>query len=1343
LNTEPNTSPAPNDIPSHVLEHLNETMLRDRPRLGRDAVRLKAIAKKSDKDLLAIDRLWTLFEKSARIRTARAQQAPILEFPPELTISEQIRNITETIQNNQVVIIAGSTGSGKTTQLPKICLSLGRGQEGMIGITQPRRIAAMSVAARVAREVNTSLGEMVGYQIRFQARAKPETLVKFMTDGVLLNELRGDPELLAYDTVILDEAHERNLDTDLLLGCIRRILPSRPNFRLIVSSATLDVERFAAYFDDAPVILLEGRTYPVDVRYRPPEDEDEDDPDLDVMILHAVEELVRELPTGDILVFLPGEGDIREAGDTLMRSGPRDCLITPLYSRLTPEEQQKAFQATERRKIILATNVAETSLTIPSVRAVIDSGLARMKRVSDRASVERLQIEKISQASAEQRKGRAGRVAPGICVRLYSEKDFLKRPAFTDPEIRRASLASVILRLRHLGLGAVEEFPFLDAPQPSRVAEGYRELAELGALDEKRAITGHGRRMAALPVEPRFARILLEAKRNGVLEPALIIVGMLTVQDPRERPQQKKGEAEAAHRRFLHPKSDFLGWLQLWKFYDDALAAAPSKSQARKFCRQNFLNYLRMQEWRDVRRQAADIMAAIEDGKDAPPTSPPLAHADKDGGYARLHKAILAGLLGRMGKRTEENEYQGARGVKFLLWPGSGLARAARERRDASRHAGDMPSEIKRKSQLPLWVVAAELADTSRLFGRGVAEIDPLWAEELAGHLAKRSYSEPFYDARSGFVRAREKVEVYGLPVIEGRRVHYASVNPVAAREIFIRQALVEENLTAKFSFFAENTALAHAVAEIAHKARQPIMASADAMYRFYNERLPEDVHNDRALGKFYYAEEKKRPGFLLLTREYLMDNPPDGITPDRFPREIALAGRTYPLSYMFHPGHDEDGVTVTVPVADIPNLPAWRMDWLVPGLLGMKVADLLRHLPKSIRRDVTPIPETAAEITERIGAPDRPLTEAIAEAAFRLNGIRIPADAWNRDDLPAFLSMNIRAVDQHGRTVGHGRDVAALAASLQSAAKNAFDGMDKEHYEKTGLDAWTFGDLPERVEIRTGGGAVAFPALVDEGKTVGIRLFHTEEEAKEAMPGGDRRIVFLTLGSALAKLRKDVRIRISAGSAALSQTLGGGGDSIADEVVTSAADEVFETAEPPRTHRLFLERIAGGKENLYPVAMEVRAAMEDAFSEAAGIIPRLDRPPTPAHADSYRDILRQLESLLSPAVLRLATAEQLRQLPRFVQAAGKRLERLAYALGKDKLRLAELLPSRQRYETAATTRLTEREARLLLQYRWLMEEWRIGLFAQETGQKILGSAKKLDAVWREFTSLHASRNNT
>ncbi|MDR0361161.1 MAG: ATP-dependent RNA helicase HrpA [Planctomycetota bacterium] len=1314
------------DIPGLVLENIRFCMIKDRPRLVREAVRLREMAEKRLNAGDAPGELLRRFEASRELGERRRLAVPAIVYPEELPISARRDEIAGTIRDNQVTIIAGSTGSGKTTQLPKICLDLGRGVCGRIGVTQPRRLAAMSVSARTARELGVPLGGEIGFQVRFQAKTRPTTLVKFMTDGILLNEIQRDRDLLAYDTIILDEAHERNLDTDLLLGCIKRILPHRPEFRLIVSSATLDTARFSGYYNGAPAIEIEGRTYPVEVRYVPPAEDEDDDPDLSVMVLRAVEGLANELPEGDILVFLPGEADIREAMDTLAKSGPGGFGILPLFSRLTQEEQQRVFQP-DVRKIILSTNVAETSLTIPGVRAVVDSGLARVRRALDRASVERLQIEKISQASAEQRKGRAGRVAPGICVRLYSEADFEKRPPYTDPEIRRASLASVILRLRHLGLGPMEDFPFLDPPQPARVREGYRELVELGALEDGGGITPSGRRMAVLPVEPRFARILLEAKRNGALDPALTIVAMLSVQDPRERPLAKQGEADALHRRFLHPKSDYLAWLELWKFYDDALATLPSKSQARKFCRQNFLNYLRMQEWRDIRRQTGEIMASLPDRFAKPGRD---LGRDKDGGYARLHRSLLAGLLGRTGKRTDDGDYQGARGVKFLLWPGSGLARAARDRRAASREAGEKPGMVREKGKTPPWVMAAELVETSRMFGRGVAEIDPLWIEELAGPLARRSYSEPYYDERGGFVRAREKVEVYGLPVVVGRKVHYGSVNPAGAREVFIRQALVEGKLRAKPPFFRENEALKEAVADLAHKARQAVMVSDAAVHAFYDERLPAGVHNDKALADFALRAERENPGALRMTRDYLLEHPLHGITPDRFPPELDVLGRRYPLSYRFHPGAAEDGVTMTVPVADIPNLPEWRLDWLVPGLLGAKVAELLRGLPKSLRREFTPIPQSADAILPHLDKPDRPFRAALSEAAWKVSGIRIPETEWNFASLPAYLVINVRALDWSGGVVGRGRDLAGLAADLKLAARNAFDGMDKDKYEKTGHTAWDFGDLPERIEIRSGAGAAAFPALVDEGKTVGVRLYHTRREADLAMPAGFRRAVYLTLDRQLVKLRKDVKI--SAPAAAVARTLGGGGK-LADDFVRAAVDEAMDALHPPRTHHGFLERVAAGEEKLYPVCMAVSRAVDEAYSAASAMLFGLERPPTPAHAESYRDILIQVESLLAPKVLEYASAEQIRQLPRYVLAAEKRMERLNYALAKDRRRLQEFLPLRKRYDLAAAEDPDAIRFRLLLEYRWLTEEWRIGLFAQEGGQKVRTSMKKIDGAWRRF----------
>jgi ATP-dependent helicase HrpA len=1315
---------AETEIAAAVLAGLDRTPLADRPGLGREAARLARIRKSAPPTLAAAERLRERFENSRRLLERREASVPsAFPYPPDLPLASRREEIARSLRENQVTIIAGPTGCGKTTQLPKICLEIGLGRIGGIGVTQPRRLAAMSVAARTAQELGTDLGEQIGFQTRFQARLGPATLVKFMTDGILLNELRGDRELLAYEAIILDEAHERSLDTDLLLGCLRRLLPSRPGLRLVVSSATLDVGRFGAYFGGAPTILLEGRTFPVETRYRRPEAENSEDPDLAVMVLHAVEELAAELAGGDILVFLPGEADIREAAEILARSGPPGWLVLPLYSRLSPEEQQRVFQRSDRRRVILSTNVAETSLTIPTVRAVVDSGLARLRRDSDRASVERLQIEKISRASAEQRQGRAGRTAPGICLRLYGEDDFRKRPEFTDPEIRRVSLASVILRLRHLGLGAVEDFPFLDPPQPSRVRDGYRELAELGALDADRGITPSGRRMAALPVEPRFARILLEAGKNGTLEPALTIVAMLSVLDPRERPRDKRGEAEAAHRRFLHPKSDFLGWLQLWKFYDDALAEPLSRSRARRFCRRNFLNYLRMQEWRDIRRQLAELTERLggrgEEGGGK-------TFAERDGGYARLHQSILAGLLGRVGKLGENQIYQGARGTAFLLWPGSGPARAVRERREAVRKAGDSPAEADRRGRPPAWVVAAELVDTGRLYGRGVAEIDPAWVEKLAGPLARRSYSEPAYEPASGFVRAREKVEVYGLPVVEGRRVHYGSIDPPAAREIFIRQALVAGELARQPPFFRENAALILSLSELADKARLPLSADSEAIYRFYDERLPPWVHNDRDLADFSREEEERNPGLLLLGRDYLLENPPNGITPDRFPPAIELGGGRYPLEYRFEPGHPADGVTAVVPVADIPNLPAWRLEWLVPGLLGAKTAELLRGLPKSRRREANPVSDTAERMLEFLRRADRPLPEALSEAFLKVAGTRIAPGEWKLDRLPAFLRPNVRAIGPDGGTVGQGRNLAELSGQLALAARNAFDSLEKGGYEKTGLTGWTFGDLPERVAIPAGGGAVAFPALVDEGTTVGVRLFHTPAEAETAMRDGFRRLVLLALGDGPEKLGKGLARGFPPSPPEWGNPV--------EAAVRSALDEVFATDHPPRTPSRFRERLAEGERRLAATAGEIGRSLEESFRLAGELLPLLSRPPTPAHEDSFRDIRRQLETLLSPRLLRSATAEQLRRLPHFMRAASRRVERMAYALGKDRLRLREILPYRERYEAAAAA--APETSPGLLAYRWLLEEWRIGLFAQIPGQKVFGDPERMEAAWRRHLAL-------
>lgn len=1320
-------SPDLGGVPSLVMRELATCRLCDRFQLGTTARRLAALLHNKKIPARELAALLNRFEQSRGHVSRRRESMPAISYPGELPITGRREEIAQAIREHQVILVAGETGSGKTTQLPKICLELGRGLTGTIGITQPRRIAAFSVAARLAKELGVPLGDTVGFQTRFQAKMNPLTLVKFMTDGILLNETQRDRDLLAYDTLILDEVHERNLNLDFLLGRVKRLLPKRPELRVIISSATLDVERMSEFFDNAPVISVTGRTYPVEVRYRPPDEEEEDDPDLAVMVLHAVEELLAESQEGDILVFLPGEADIREAADVLARTKQPGTVTLPLFSRLTPEEQQQVFVPTVQRKIILSTNVAETSLTIPGVRAVVDSGLARLRRVSDRASVERLQIEKISQASAEQRRGRAGRVGPGICVRLYGESDFLKRPGFTDPEIRRSSLASVILRLAYLGLGAAEDFPFLDPPQPSRLAEGRRELLELGAMDESGRLTRSGRKMAVLPIEPRFSRILLEAARRGTLESALTIVSMLAVQDPRERPLAKQGEADQLHRRFQHGKSDFLGWLELWKFYDDALATLPSKSQARKFCRRNFLHHLRMQEWRDIRRQLSEFMADAAQPK-------PVGEGDSGSSYADLHMSLLAGLLSRVGKRTDDGDYLGARGVKFFLWPGSGIAKAIRDKREAEKAIPATPRQPKKPAG-PEWVLAAELVETSRMFGRGLAEIDPRWIEELAGPLARRSYSDPSYDPRSGFVRAREKVEVYGLPVVDGRRVHYGSIDPRASKNVFIRQALVDEMFTRKLPFFLENQALLLALEELGAKARTTVRVDDEALFLFYDQRLPDDVHNDRALILFAVEKEKSDPACLRLTREYLLANQPDGITPDRFPPHCEVNGRRYALSYRFDPGSPDDGVTMTIPVADVANIPEWLTPWLVPGLLGEKIATLLRNLPKSLRRPFTPVADAAEEALPLLKKPSGSFGEALTEALRKISKEKVPVESWKEDDLPDYLRMNLRVVDHEGKQLAQGRDLAALRQSLGETAKAAFEGIDKKRFEKTGLTAWDFGDLPEVVSIGGASGAVAYPGLVDEGAGVALRFFHNRSEADRSTRMGVLRLALLAWSKQTASLKKS--LSLSRQALACFAVLGGVSDRLRDDLARAAAEEVFfKPGSTPTGAREFHQRLTATREFLHATGMELGTAADEALATASRLLKDLSRPPTPAHIESFADLSGQLEDLLGPTTFRRAAARRIKNLPRYLKAAEMRFARLSYSLGKDRQRMATLLPYRERWRMALADNPTGGAWDALDDYRWLLEEWRIGLFAQEVGMETPASEKRLDSAWKLYLNI-------
>ncbi len=1036
--------------------------------------------------------------RSIAKRQARAARRPSITYPPELPVAQRAAEIARAIDENQVVIVCGETGSGKTTQLPKICIAAGRGERGLIGHTQPRRIAARTVAARIAQELGSEVGGAVGYKVRFTDRTKPDAFVKLMTDGILLAETQGDPLLAAYDTLIVDEAHERSLNIDFLLGYLKQLLVRRPDLKVIVTSATLDADRFARHFaaggKPAPVIEVSGRMYPIETRYRPlasaDEGTDDDEEALEDAIVDTAEELWRKAP-GDILVFLPGEREIRETADLLRRGLARrpyaaGVEILPLYARLSVPEQQRVFAPSAGRRIVLATNVAETSLTVPGIRYVIDSGLARIKRYSLRNKTTLLQIEAISQAAANQRAGRCGRVAEGICVRLYSAEEFAARPPYTDPEILRSSLAAVILRMAALGLGDVAAFPFVEPPQPRAIADGYQLLQELGAVDGARRLTALGAELARLPVDPRIARMIVAAREQDCVAEVLVVAAALSVPDPRERPLAKQQAADQAHLVFRDERSDFASLLALWDFFEAKLAEKLSHRKLVDACRAQFVSYLRLREWRDVRAQlAAEIAELGWQWRDALPATIDAAK------YQALHQALLAGLLGNVGVKESEGEgYQGARGIRFHLHPGSGLAK-----------------------KRPKWVLAAELVETSRLYARCAGALEPEWIERVAGDRVTRDYFEPHWDPDRGEVVASERVQLYGITLVARRRVSFGRIDPVTARQVFIREALVPGELATKGSFVAHNRKLVTDVAQLEHKARrQDVLVDDEAIAAFYERRIPADVHSLVTFERWREEAERNDPRVLHLTREALMRHAALDVTEALFPETLALAGNALPLRYRFAPGQPNDGLTLTVPLALLNQIDAGRLSWLVPGMIREKVTLLLKALPKQMRNRLHPLPDAVTAFLESERYGDGPLTDALSRWLRARLGEPVAPDLWDDATLPAHLSMEIRVIDASGRELASGRDLAALRAELGEAAQLSFAGA-KPALERHGLKSWDFGTLPETLAtVRNGQRVTGYPALVDDGDSVSIALLDTRASAETAMRAGVVRLIAIAL---------------------------------------------------------------------------------------------------------------------------------------------------------------------------------------------------------------------------------------
>ena len=1232
----------------------------------------------------------------------RLANLPRPTYPEELPVVGRRVEIARAIAENQVVIVCGETGSGKTTQLPKICLDLKRGVSGLIGHTQPRRIAARTVATRVAAELNTPLGQAVGYKVRFSDKVTRDTYIKVMTDGILLAETQGDRLLHAYDTLIIDEAHERSLNIDFLLGYLKRVLPQRPDLKLIVTSATIDANRFAQHFSSngkpAPVIEVSGRLYPVEVRYHPPKLDENEEEEPGQAIIDAVDELAREKAGGDILIFLPGEREIRDTAEILRKHHPQGAEILPLYARLSFEEQERVFKPAGGRRIVLATNVAETSLTVPGIRYVIDTGLARINRYSYRNKVEQLQTENISRASANQRAGRCGRVAAGVCIRLYAEDDFKLRPEFTEPEILRSSLASVILRMKALKIGNVEDFPFLEAPGSRMIADGYQLLSELGAVDERNELTQIGWRLAKFPIDPRISRMIIAAQEHQCATEVLIIASALEIQDPRDRPYERAGAADQAHAKFNDEHSDFLAFVKLWDWYAEALKHKKTNRKLIDQLHENFLSPRRMREWRDVHGQLHTQVAEMG-----------VNFNEKPATYEQVHRALLAGLLGNIGMKTEEGDvYLGARTIKFAIFPGSGL-----------------------KKSKPKWVVAAELAETTRLYARCVAKIEPEWVEGVATHLVKRHYFDPHWERKRAMVNARERVTLYGLTLVSRRRVHYGPINPVEAREVFIREGLATGEFDTKAPFLAYNHRLIAEIRELEHKARRPdVLVDEEALFGFYDALVPAGIHNGAAFEVWRKQSEATQPKLLYMTREYLMRHAASDVSEAQFPGRVSVGDAYLNLAYRFEPTHPLDGVTITVPLALLNQLDAARFEWLVPGMVREKVSAYLKGLPKQLRRHFVPVPDSVTEFLLEVeqNKTAASLIAALTRYAHRKIGAPISSDDWEKADIPPHLKMNYRVVDETGRELAMGRDLAKLKAELGQAAQLTFSSAEPG-VERAGITVWDFGDLPEQITFtRDGRKLTGYPALVDETENVSIRLFDVRAAAELSTRAGVTRLLRLELKEQmrnLAKVAGDLTQPLMQVRNAV------GAEDMKEDLIAAITDRAFIGDDPLPRNKKEYEAQKGRARTRLPAVMPAACRIFTAIAQEYHLASQKAGAAKGPLSRVAADVKAQLPRLIYKGFFSATPWEQLQHLPRYLKGMQLRIDKYGANADRD---------DRHAVDIAALWKLyADREEKLrkaglgdarLEDFRWQIEELRVSLFAQELKTPMPVSVKRLKKMW-------------
>jgi ATP-dependent helicase HrpA len=1224
-----------------------------------------------------------------------------IKFPAHLPITARVQDIARAIDEHQVVIVAGETGSGKTTQLPKICLAMGRGLRGRIGCTQPRRIAATSVAARVAEEIGVELGCEIGYKIRFSDKTSGNTYVKFVTDGILLAELQSDPTLRGYDTVIVDEAHERNLNIDFLLGTLKLLLPRRPDLRVIVSSATLETDRFSSYFSHAPVVEVSGRTHPVELVAHPLDDSS----DLPEGIGNVVEEITQLDPRGDILVFLPGEREIRETMDALAARALRHTVLMPLYGRMPQHEQLRVFKTLPQRRIVLATNVAETSLTIPGIVFVVDTGLARVNRYNPRTGITQLLVEPISRASADQRKGRAGRLHSGVCYRLYGNDDYQARVPFTIPEVQRVGLAGVILQMKTLGLGRIEDFPFLDMPSKKAVDEGYHVLEELGALDDNGDANEVGRKLAQLPLDPRLGAMVLAAQREGCLREVLVIAAALSIQDPRERPIAAQKKADESHRRFRDEASDFVGLLKLWDWYQ-ASRTQLSTNQLRKLCRDTFVSAVRMREWSDIHDQLGERCRELD-------LRPTAAHASGEA----IHRALLAGLLGRIGMwQPEKRSYIGARQIRFTLHPASALAKKP-----------------------PSWVFAAEIVETSQTFARTASVLDPAWVESVAGALCKRSYHDPHWEQKPAQVIAKEQLTLFGLPVAKDRRVHYGPVAPALARQLFIVHALVRQELSSKAPFVDHNRRILEQAQRLRDRARRSdMLVDEDALLAFFDARIPDGVYSGKTFEDWRQEAERHDPSMLKLSLEDVLQEDANSLSPNQFPESLALYGTNLKLSYRFDPVEDDDGITVELPLTILTQADPELLEWTIPGWHAEKILLMLQSLTKSLRKAIAPIAELAQELSAAHAPFDGPMLQVLARDIHALTGVRIPPDAWRLDELPQHLRFYFRVVDDSGSVAGEGRDLAALQLRLGARAREVWSKSAKAAWEREGLTAWSFDAIPQRLSIRVAGGqAFAYPALVDAGDSVALRALPSEMAAQQATRQGLRRLFLLHLRETSARLERAIPGSLHV--AAVASYVANSPKDLREQLVARALDESFGLTQPayyPRTRNEFLDRLGRGKAQLQPqlsglagLVSETGAALSAVETTLRGMA---GKPGAPRAA--LDDAKAQLDGLLTKRLFDETPVERLAHLPRYLRAIQVRLQRLPNDPRRDADKAAQVVPlwrSFLEHKEALRARGVPQDD--LESFRWLVEELRVSVFAPELKTAVPVSPQRVAERWKSL----------